>query len=690
MIFECIATSLSDAIAIESNGGDRIELVSCLERGGFTPSDGLVRAVLDAVSVPVAVMLRPEQDSFHYTEQQLSVMRRDALRLQELGVKRVVTGILDEDGVADVATLSRVLEGTNFDVTFHRAIDESADVATSLERINNYPRITHILTSLGPGNVFHNLNRLPWYIEHARPRLILGSGVTHSNVERILQTLPSDGIDLHVGTALRFGHASNPVDAPSLRKIVEAIKRQDVRGEIHLQDPSSQIEMTGKAAKHLNAREEAHTQSDSCTQHDIIDRALRVFKHAGYGLFIHFGLYSLLGGEYRGKETPFLAEWIRLSLDIPDDEYRQLAALFDPTDFDAGRICEFAQAWGMKYICLTAKHHDGFALFDSSADSFNSTALSPSKRDFVREMSEACAKHDLLFCVYYSQAQDWDHPGGLRAYRAAPPAPIFAQYLEEKCLPQLRELLTQYGPVAMIWLDTPISMTPAQCKQVKDLIRSRQPSCLISGRIGYGLGDYITTGDNMLPRSSRAILWELPATLNGSWGYKRKDQDWRTAPDIIRQLTKVIGRGGNLLLNIGPDGTGAIPQPSIDVLNETGAFLQVYGDAFYGTSACPDYPYEQGDFYLTCKCRRVYIHLRRFPANHRLRLYHVENKPTCARELSTGIKLEVVTMKDLEGHACWSLDLTAARSVLTCSLRRWGSAVIEVGIEENSLQLSDF
>ncbi len=660
MILECIATSLSDAITIESNGGDRIELVSCLERGGFTPSDSLIRAVLESVRIPVAVMLRPEQDSFHYSKHQLSVMRRDALRFQELGVQHVVTGILDEDGIADVATLSSVLEGTDFDVTFHRAIDDSSDVAASLERINGYPRITHILTSLGRGNVAQNLDRLPWYLEHARPRLILGSGITHNNIESILQELPSDNVDLHIGTALRFNNASNPVDAESLKEIVEIVRHHDAREKI-----------------------------GQVLEDNSIDEARRAFKEAGFGLFVHFGLYSLLGGEYKGNETPFLAEWIRLTLDIPDDEYRGLAASFNPTAFDADRICELARSWGMKYVCLTAKHHDGFALFDSLADHFNSVAKSPSGRDFVREMSEACAKYDLPFCVYYSQAQDWDHPGGLRAYREAPPAPLFEQYLEEKCFPQLRELLTRYGSLAMIWLDTPISMTPAQCRRVKDLIRSLQSTCLISGRIGYGLGDYITTGDNMLPCSSQAKLWEIPATLNSSWGYKRNDQNWRTAQDVILQLTKVISRGGNMLLNIGPDETGAIPKPSLDALNETGEFLRVYGDAIYGTSSCPDYPYEQDDFYLTGKEHRAYIHLRRLPGNKKLRIYHIENNPTRVRELSTGTELEIVTTKDLEGHSCWSIDLTTAEPAFERSLARWGSAVIEVEIEESVLQISD-
>lgn len=730
MILECIATSLADALAIESNGGDRIELVSCLERGGFTPSDGLVRAVLESVRIPVAVMLRPEQDSFHYTEHQLSVMKRDALRFQDLGVQRIVTGILDENGIADVATLSRVLAGTDFNVTFHRAIDESSDVATSLKRINSYSRITHILTSLGQGTIDENLDRLPWYIEHAYPRLILGGGITHNNIGHIRQALPSENIDLHLGTALRFGKATNPVDPLSLRKIIEIVDHSDTQigscQTIQRKNPLSVIHaphldsvdnkdfMPPELEESCQPSQGISSSSSTCTkaiistqdiaghkaaervalsrtpQECTLDKALRNFQDAGYGLFIHLGLYSLLGGEYQGKETPFLAEWIRLSLDIPDEEYHLLAATFDPTAFDADRICELARSWGMRYVCLTAKHHDGFALFDSSADSFNSVAKSPSGRDFVREMSEACATHDLLFSVYYSQAQDWDHPGGLRAYREAPPASLFSQYLKEKCFPQISELLSRYGPLAMIWLDTPISMTPAQCSQVKELIRSLQPTCLISGRIGYGLGDYITTGDNMLPRFSQTKFWEMPATLNNSWGYKKSDQNWRTAQDVIRQLTKVISRGGNLLLNIGPDGTGAIPEPSLDVLSETGAFLQVYGDAFYGTSAFPDYPYEQDEFCLTGKEHFVYIHLRHLPTNNRLWLYHLENNPVHAKELSTGTELEIILTNDLEGHTCWCLDLTAVKSELEQSLARWGSAIIKVETEENTFRLSDF
>ena len=223
MILECIATSLSDARTIEAHGGGRIELVAGLPDGGFTPSDGLVRAVQASVKLPVAVMLRPTKQSFHYSDDDLAVMRRDALRFHELGVKHIVTGLLDQDGIADIETLDKILAGTDYQVTFHRAIDESADVAASLDRINVYPRITHILTSLGPGKVEDNLDRLGWYAENARPKLILGSGIQHGNIRKLAERVQSYHYDLHVGTALRGGDAMQPVEGDALRRLVDEL-----------------------------------------------------------------------------------------------------------------------------------------------------------------------------------------------------------------------------------------------------------------------------------------------------------------------------------------------------------------------------------------------------------------------------------------------------------------------------------
>lgn len=223
MLLECIATTLTDAKTIEANGGGRIELVSGLSDGGFTPSDGLVRAIQASVKIPVAVMLRTNREDFHYSSDDLAVMRRDALRFHELGVRHIVTGLLDENGVADVEALDKLIAGTDYHVTFHRAIDEASDVAASLDRINLYPRITHILTSLGPGTVEENFAKLGWYAENARPKLILGSGINHRNIKMIADAARSYQSDLHVGTAIRDGRPMNPVDGEQLGSLIGKI-----------------------------------------------------------------------------------------------------------------------------------------------------------------------------------------------------------------------------------------------------------------------------------------------------------------------------------------------------------------------------------------------------------------------------------------------------------------------------------
>ncbi|HZK41353.1 MAG TPA: copper homeostasis protein CutC [Clostridia bacterium] len=225
VLFEAIASSLDDARTIEASGGQRIELVSALSQGGFTPSLGLVKAVLEEVSLPLAVMLRPNKTDFHYSPGHLEEMRRDALLFWKAGVRHIVLGLLDQGGIVDIQTLEQVLRGTDFQVTFHRAIDETSDIAKSLERINACPRISHILTSLGQGQVIDNLDRLPCYKAHARPKLILASGVTHKNAGILAEAARRHQCDIHVGTALRQGKAMNPVD-PDLTRAMAHILGQ--------------------------------------------------------------------------------------------------------------------------------------------------------------------------------------------------------------------------------------------------------------------------------------------------------------------------------------------------------------------------------------------------------------------------------------------------------------------------------
>ena len=402
------------------------------------------------------------------------------------------------------------------------------------------------------------------------------------------------------------------------------------------------------------------------------------YRQLSYGLFIHMGLYSLLGGIYQGQTAPFYSEWIRLTLNIPDEAYRALVNDYRPEAFKPAEICRQAKAWGMKYVCFTAKHHDGFAMFESRVDSFNS--VHHLGRDFVRELAEACRAEGLLFGLYYSQAQDWDHPGGLRAYQTAPAPEQYQDYLHNKALPQLEELLTQYGPIDLLWLDTPTGMPKADCQTIARLIRRLQPDCLIGGRIGYGLGDIIITGDNRLPRLALDKAWELPATLNSSWGYRFGDENWRSPQDVIRQLTTVVSRGGNLLLNIGPDGAGNIPDGSLRTLNRVGEYLSDKQEAFYTAQATPDYPYEQSDFILTSAPGQLFIHLQRIPQNQRIELYHLENQVVSARLLGKNQPVEVYVGRDLEGYAYWRIDVSSLEP----------QDIIAVRLQEETVMVADF
>lgn len=332
------------------------------------------------------------------------------------------------------------------------------------------------------------------------------------------------------------------------------------------------------------------------------------FTEGKYGLFIHFGLFSILAGEFEGKRTRGLSEWILLNDKVPEEAYNQLVDTFDPVLFDAKYIAQKAKAWGMKYICFTSKHHDGFALFDSKVDSYNSVASSPSGRDFVRELADACAEEDLVLCLYYSQAQDWHHPDGYWAYRDNSQK-NFRHYLDEKCIPQLREILSNYGRIGMVWFDTPLGMTMEESKELVELVKSLQPDCLINGRIGNDLGDYLTTQDNRIPSYPIKKMWEVPGTLNSSWGYKYFDENWYPPEMVLNRFLNIVSRGGNYLLNIGPRGDGSIPEASVEILDAIGAWLSLAGESIYGTQAIENYVYEAPEIRFTHRDYHLYIHV---------------------------------------------------------------------------------
>lgn len=312
------------------------------------------------------------------------------------------------------------------------------------------------------------------------------------------------------------------------------------------------------------------------------------FRDARYGLFIHWGIYSLAAGEWQGRPIRGTGEWIMHNGPIPVRDYVRLAEQFNPVKFDAEAWAQFAEDAGMRYVVITAKHHDGFAMFRSAVSPYNIYDATPFHRDPLKELAAACARHHLRLGFYYSQAQDWHEPDGLNNTADFGPddKKDFDHYLRTKAEPQIRELLTGYGPVALIWFDTPKEMTQARGQRFADLVRQLQPGCLIGGRLGSA-GDYVSMRDNSIPPRAVAGDWETPATVNHTWGFRRDDTDWKAPGDLLFNLVDAVSKGGNYLLNVGPTGEGEIPAICAANLRTVGAWLRINGEAVYGAGPSP-------------------------------------------------------------------------------------------------------
>lgn len=338
------------------------------------------------------------------------------------------------------------------------------------------------------------------------------------------------------------------------------------------------------------------------------------FKDAKYGLFIHWGIYAALGGIYQGEKVPYGAEWIMRNARIPGKEYRRLAEQFNPVDFHAEEIVRKAKEWGMKYLVFTAKHHDGFAMYDSKVSDYN-IMNTPFGRDPLKELADECQKQGMVLGIYYSQMQDWEDENGWGNdwdYKKDEEKD-FEKYFYGKVEPQVRELLTNYGEVGIMWFDTPYVMPVELCKELKRFVKDLQPDCLINGRIGYKLGDYRQMSDNEIPVLSFPGAWETPMTLNDTWGYSSIDHNWKSAKDVLYKLVDVAGKGGNLLLNIGPDERGRIPQKSIEVLDEAGEWIRVNGESIYGCNSRLDFQYEIRWGKITGKNKKLFLHVFEYP-----------------------------------------------------------------------------
>ncbi len=355
-----------------------------------------------------------------------------------------------------------------------------------------------------------------------------------------------------------------------------------------------------------------------------MNAAIDRFFDARFGLFIHWGLYSLLAGEWQGQRMDDIGEWIMSYHKIPIRQYEKLAEQFNPTEFDADAIARLARDAGMRYLVITSKHHEGFALFHSKADAYNVVDATPFGRDVIAELAAACRKYDLKLGLYYSQALDWHErdAGGWDDPAYLPPrrpwgniwdfpdhtGKNFEAYFSRKVLPQVRELLTHYGDIFLIWFDTPRTITTDQSARLYELVKSLQPDCLVNSRIGNGLGDYESLGDNQMPAIPLRVPSESPITLNDTWGYKSYDHHWKDSRDIIGKLTRLAGKNANLLLNIGPRGDGSVPEESVRILKEVGAWTRANQESIYEVRSSPfDHDFAWGS--ITRRDRQLYCFL---------------------------------------------------------------------------------
>ena len=409
----------------------------------------------------------------------------------------------------------------------------------------------------------------------------------------------------------------------------------------------------------------AQTNAPSAVKTLSKDERMKWWREARFGLFIHWGVYAVPAGTYNGIQINRIGEWIMNRGKIPVAEYQKFAKEFNPVKYDPEAWVKMAKDAGMKYIVITAKHHDGFALFKTDASKWNIVDATPYGKDLLKPLAEACRKQGIKLGFYYSQAQDWNNPGGAAARRPASegwanpdsaaidaytsansghwdPAQTtksMSDYINGVAVPQVKELLTNYGEVAVFWWDTPTDMKDEYAEKLNSLL-SLQPNIITNDRLKRPNfpGDY-KTPEQRIPNLSEldGKDWETCMTMNETWGYKSYAHNWKSTQTLVRNLIDIASKGGNYLLNVGPKADGTIPQESIDRLKEVGAWMKLNGESIYGTQGSPFAPLSWG----RCTMKQngdntiLYFSVFDWPADGKL-IIPAGNKVMSAKLLASG------------------------------------------------------
>lgn len=405
------------------------------------------------------------------------------------------------------------------------------------------------------------------------------------------------------------------------------------------------------------------------------------WREARFGMFIHWGVYAVPAGTYKGQKINRIGEWIMNRGKIPVAEYEAFAKEFNPVKYDPDSWVRMAKDAGMKYIVITAKHHDGFALFDSKASKWDIVDATPYGKDLLKPLADACRKYGIKLGFYYSQAQDWNNPGGAASRKVASegwanpdsttidsyteahdghwdPAQTtktMSQYIDDVAVPQVKELLTNYGDVAILWWDTPTGMTDEYAEKLNGLLKL-QPNIITNDRLKRPNfpGDY-KTPEQRIPNLSEldGKDWETCMTMNETWGYKSYANNWKSVQTLVRNLVDIASKGGNYLLNVGPKADGTFPQESIDILKGMGTWMKVNGEAIYDSKASPFGLFSWGRCTqkVNEKSTTLYFSVFDWPKDGKLYIPGSTNKVSSAKLLANGAALKTKQTKEgLEIH----------------------------------------